>query len=231
MLGVPEEYRQQVREWVDTSLHREPGQIDMSEKGMQAVAESMGLYYHLIQERRANPQDDMFSRLVAAEIDARGRREGVPRRLRDRRIRNPSGWRRRRDRHQTGGQCGGDVRPQSRSVAEAARRPQQDPRRGRGTAAVRAARALQRAAVHERGPPARSHDPGRQARVPAGRFGASRSRGVHRSPTPSTSTATAPRRRTSASGTGCTAVWARRWPGWRARSRWSDCSTSCRATR
>lgn len=68
MLGVPEEYRQQVREWVDTSLHREPGQIDMSEEGMQAVADAMALYFQLIQERRANPQDDMFSRLVAAEI-------------------------------------------------------------------------------------------------------------------------------------------------------------------
>jgi cytochrome P450 len=69
MLGVPEEYRQQVREWVDTSLHREPGQIDMSEKGMQAIGEAMALYYKLIQERRANPCDDMFSRLVAAEIE------------------------------------------------------------------------------------------------------------------------------------------------------------------
>jgi len=68
MLGVPEEYRQQVREWVDTSLHREPGQIEMSEKGMQAIAEAMALYYQLIQERRAEPSDDMFSRLVAAEI-------------------------------------------------------------------------------------------------------------------------------------------------------------------
>ena len=68
MLGVPEDKRQQVREWVDTSLHREPGQIDMSEQGLQAIAEAMGLYYQLIQERRADPQDDMFSRLVAAEI-------------------------------------------------------------------------------------------------------------------------------------------------------------------
>lgn len=68
MLGVPEDKRQQVREWVDTSLHREPGQIDMSEEGMQAIAEAMGLYYQLIQERRADPQDDMFSRLVTAEI-------------------------------------------------------------------------------------------------------------------------------------------------------------------
>jgi cytochrome P450 len=69
MLGVPEEYRQQVREWVDTSLHREPGQIETSEEGMQAIAESMAFYYNLIQERRAEPQDDMFSRLIAAEIE------------------------------------------------------------------------------------------------------------------------------------------------------------------
>jgi cytochrome P450 len=68
MLGVPEEHRQQVREWVDTSLHREPGQIEMSEEGMRAVAESMALNYQLIQQRRAEPQDDMLSRLVAAEI-------------------------------------------------------------------------------------------------------------------------------------------------------------------
>ncbi|MGV0835002.1 cytochrome P450 [Mycolicibacterium thermoresistibile] len=69
MLGVPERYRQQVGEWVDTSLRREPGQIDMSEQGMQAVGELMTLYYNLIQERRADPQDDMFSRLIAAEIE------------------------------------------------------------------------------------------------------------------------------------------------------------------
>lgn len=68
MLGVPEQYRHQVGEWVDTSLRREPGQIDMSEEGMQAVGELMGLYYQIIQERRAEPREDMFSRLVAAEI-------------------------------------------------------------------------------------------------------------------------------------------------------------------
>jgi cytochrome P450 len=68
MLGVPEDKRQQVREWVDTSLHREPGQIEMSDEGMAAIAEAMGLYFQLIQERRNEPRDDMFSRLVAAEI-------------------------------------------------------------------------------------------------------------------------------------------------------------------
>jgi cytochrome P450 len=69
MLGVPEDRRQQVRQWVDTSLHREPGQVEMSPEGMQAVAEAMGLYYELIQQRRAEPQDDMFTRLVQAEIE------------------------------------------------------------------------------------------------------------------------------------------------------------------
>lgn len=69
MLGVPVEYRQKVREWVDASLHREPGQIEMSEEGLQAIGESFALYYQLIQQRRAEPRDDMFSRLVAAEIE------------------------------------------------------------------------------------------------------------------------------------------------------------------
>jgi cytochrome P450 len=69
MLGVPEDYRQKVRRWVDTSLHRRPGQIEMSEEGMQAVGELMGLYYNIIQERRAEPRDDMFSRLIAAEVE------------------------------------------------------------------------------------------------------------------------------------------------------------------
>jgi cytochrome P450 len=80
MLGVPEEYRQKVREWVDTSLHREPGQIETSEAGMQAIAESMAFYYNLIQERRAESQDDMFSRLIAAEIE---REDGDKTRLDD----------------------------------------------------------------------------------------------------------------------------------------------------
>ncbi|QFS92823.1 Cytochrome P450 130 [Mycobacterium sp. THAF192] len=69
MLGVPAERRQQVRQWVDTSLHREPGQIEMSAEGQQAIAEAMALYYELIQQRRAEPQDDMFTRLVQADIE------------------------------------------------------------------------------------------------------------------------------------------------------------------
>jgi cytochrome P450 len=78
MLGVPAERRQQVRQWVDTSLHREPGQIEMSAEGQQAIAEAMALYYELIQQRRAEPQDDMFTRLVQAEIERKdGQKESL----------------------------------------------------------------------------------------------------------------------------------------------------------
>ncbi|MDT5097116.1 MAG: hypothetical protein QOC76_853 [Mycobacterium sp.] len=68
MAGVPEEFRQQVRHWIDTSLHREPGQIDWSEENQKANIDSGMYYYGLVLERRENPQDDMISRLIAAEI-------------------------------------------------------------------------------------------------------------------------------------------------------------------
>ena len=69
MLGVPADYRQKVRLWIDELLHREPGQIEMSDAGNQAMANSWVMYYELIQRRRAQPQDDMISSLIAAEIE------------------------------------------------------------------------------------------------------------------------------------------------------------------
>lgn len=80
MAGVPEEYRQQVRHWIDTSLTREPGNMGHTETGMAAAIESGVYYYQLAQERRANPQDDMISRLIAAEIRTE---DGVSRTLDD----------------------------------------------------------------------------------------------------------------------------------------------------
>jgi cytochrome P450 len=68
MAGVPEDFRQQVRHWIDKGLHRKPGQIDMDDDNMQANIDSGMYYYGLVQERRKNPQDDMISRLIAAEI-------------------------------------------------------------------------------------------------------------------------------------------------------------------
>ena len=45
MLGVPEGERQQIRHWLDASLHREPGQIEPSPENKQATLEN-GMYLH-----------------------------------------------------------------------------------------------------------------------------------------------------------------------------------------
>jgi cytochrome P450 len=80
MLGVPAEHAQQVRLWIDESLHREVGQIEVDEKGMQANVDSAMFYFDLVQKRRAEPKDDLFSRLIEAEIE---RGDGTMERLDD----------------------------------------------------------------------------------------------------------------------------------------------------
>ena len=145
MAGVPEDFRQQVRHWIDTSLHREPGQIELDEDehaGQHRLRRCTTTAWS--QERRENPQDDMISRLIAAEIPDE---DGELRKLDDIEITGfttAPGRRGRRDRHQARRQCGRGIRQASRAVAEAARRPQQDPRRGRGTAALCRPGAVQR---------------------------------------------------------------------------------------
>src|SRR6478735_8144167 len=69
MLGVPEDEAQQVRHWIDESLHRDIGQVEMGEQALQAGAETAMFYFDLVQKRRANPQDDLFTKLIEAEIE------------------------------------------------------------------------------------------------------------------------------------------------------------------
>ncbi|MEE2058537.1 cytochrome P450 [Rhodococcus artemisiae] len=69
MLGVPHEHRTQVRLWTDDLLHREVGQIEMTEVGFDAVVELARFYYGLAKERRANPCDDMITKLTQAQIE------------------------------------------------------------------------------------------------------------------------------------------------------------------
>lgn len=80
MLGVPEEYAQQVRFWIDESLHREVGQIEVDEKGMLANVESAMFYLDLVQKRRADRKDDLFSKLIEAEVE---RDDGTMEKLND----------------------------------------------------------------------------------------------------------------------------------------------------
>jgi len=69
MLGVPTGERQQIREWLDVSLHREKGQIDPTDAGIEAMFEIVGYFQALVAERRTNPQDDMITRLTEVTVD------------------------------------------------------------------------------------------------------------------------------------------------------------------
>jgi cytochrome P450 len=69
MLGVPEEHAQQVRHWIDEGLTREPGQVEVGETGMQANINTAMLYYDLVTQRRAEPRNDLFTKLIEAEMD------------------------------------------------------------------------------------------------------------------------------------------------------------------
>jgi cytochrome P450 len=69
MLGVPEGERQQIRHWVDLSLHREPGELDPTPEGQAAMLEQVGYYYELAAEKRRNPGDDMLTRLTQVTVD------------------------------------------------------------------------------------------------------------------------------------------------------------------
>ena len=69
MLGVPEEHAQQIRHWIDESLTREPGQVEISDRAMQINIQIGMFYYKLVQQRREQPRDDLFSRLIAAEVE------------------------------------------------------------------------------------------------------------------------------------------------------------------
>jgi cytochrome P450 len=80
MLGVPESDRQQIRHWLDLTLHREAGEMDPTPEGVQAMAESGAYFAELVAHKRSRPADDMMSRLTEVEVD---RGDGVATRLDD----------------------------------------------------------------------------------------------------------------------------------------------------
>ena len=68
MLGVPPADRQQIRHWTDQLLHREPDDPRPTREGLEAGLYQVGYFLELIAAKRANPGDDMISRLVEAEV-------------------------------------------------------------------------------------------------------------------------------------------------------------------
>ena len=66
---MPEADRQPFRKRLDISLHREHGQLDVSDENMAAIVETGAYFYELAVEKRKNPGDDMMSRLTQVTVD------------------------------------------------------------------------------------------------------------------------------------------------------------------
>ncbi|NLD77018.1 MAG: cytochrome P450 [Acidimicrobiales bacterium] len=68
MVGVPEGERQMIREALDLSLHREPGEMDPSPEGQTAMIELVGYFHELTKHKRQHPADDMLTKLTQATV-------------------------------------------------------------------------------------------------------------------------------------------------------------------
>jgi len=69
LLGVPVEDQDEIREWTDQLLHRDPGEIDSQGRLDRVNAQLFGFFARYIEERRRSPRDDMMTDLVQAEIE------------------------------------------------------------------------------------------------------------------------------------------------------------------
>ena len=68
--GRAGEDRQQIRLWIDDLLHRDAGQVEMSETGLKSAIDMAIYYFRLTKQRRENPGDDLLSRLIRPRSNA-----------------------------------------------------------------------------------------------------------------------------------------------------------------
>ncbi len=72
LLGVPDDQREEVRHAIDDTFHIEPGVGMINDFSLQARIRLWEHITALIEDRRANPRDDMITDLVQAEVDENG---------------------------------------------------------------------------------------------------------------------------------------------------------------
>jgi len=68
ILGIPVEDRRKINQWADDTLHREPGNQGMSERGMKAIVAVNEYFQNVLKDRKANPRDDLLTDLALAEL-------------------------------------------------------------------------------------------------------------------------------------------------------------------
>lgn len=69
VLGVPEGERQQVRLWVDTFLHRDEGNPNTTQEGMEASLLMAGYFLDLAKAKRAEPDGLLMSKLIDVVLE------------------------------------------------------------------------------------------------------------------------------------------------------------------
>lgn len=70
LLGVPQEDRRKLFDWSNQVLNWDDPEYDVDPN--QATAELIGYAWNLAEQRRAEPSDDIVSKLVTADIDGAG---------------------------------------------------------------------------------------------------------------------------------------------------------------
>jgi hypothetical protein len=69
LLGVPEGDRDELREWADLVLHRDPGVAEVPPAGRQATRSLLDYFARLVVDRRRRPGADLTSALAHADLD------------------------------------------------------------------------------------------------------------------------------------------------------------------
>jgi cytochrome P450 len=69
LLGVPEGERQQVRLWVDLLLHREEGNPNTTQEGIEASLEMAQYFLNLVHIKRAEPDDLLITKLTQVVLE------------------------------------------------------------------------------------------------------------------------------------------------------------------
>jgi cytochrome P450 len=69
MLGVAQADRDDLRNWADLVLHREPNNPNVPPAGMAAAANILKYFGEFVAERRTSPRNDLTDALVSAEIE------------------------------------------------------------------------------------------------------------------------------------------------------------------
>jgi cytochrome P450 len=80
LLGVPDADREQLREWMEIALTRDPDSPDTPPQALEAMMTSMRYWYRLLAELRRHPNDGLICALFEAEIETD---DGRPTRLTD----------------------------------------------------------------------------------------------------------------------------------------------------